>query len=325
MIVPKFWAEARLQHREPGRQVTVRRFGWSDASEAEAQSHADARAAEAMQRVLSGEKLRRRDPKVPYNGAEGVPIREEIVGQHGHVVITRNSYGALCLNTPDVLFADVDFDRRPPASLGCGMGVLLLAGIIWIDWKNGFQWRWLGFALLASIFGFALASVVNWCAIQIAGGAERLALRRIRRFSKAHPNWRLRVYRTPAGFRVLAVHRTFSPTEPEAGEFFRALGTDPLYVQMCTRQQCFRARVSPKPWRIGILAHLKPRPGVWPVKEEALPKRREWVLAYEAKAAAYASCRFELDLGIGDVHETPRVVQRIHDELCRAESGLPLA
>src|SRR6185295_15118966 len=43
MIVPKFWAEARLPHREPGRQVTVRRFGWSDTSEAEAQAHAETR------------------------------------------------------------------------------------------------------------------------------------------------------------------------------------------------------------------------------------------------------------------------------------------
>lgn len=28
MIVPGFWAEGRVQHKVPGRQVTVRRFGW---------------------------------------------------------------------------------------------------------------------------------------------------------------------------------------------------------------------------------------------------------------------------------------------------------
>ena len=38
-----------------------------------------------------------------------------------------------------------------------------------------------------------------------------------------------------------------------------AIGADPIYVQMCLRQHCFRARVSSKPWRIGIGQHLRPR------------------------------------------------------------------
>src|SRR5262245_45571689 len=99
MIVPQFWAEARIQQRVEKRQVTVRRFGWSDESQADAQINADARAREALARILAGESLPRRERKRPYNGAQGVPIREEIVDRHGDVVLTRNSYGALCLNT----------------------------------------------------------------------------------------------------------------------------------------------------------------------------------------------------------------------------------
>src|SRR5262245_4963295 len=113
MIVPTFWAEGRIQHRHAGRQVTVRRFGWSDESQAEAQANADSRAREALDRILTGEKLPRREPKVAYNGAQGVPIREEIVARHREIVLTRNSYGALCLNTPNVLFADVDLIDQP--------------------------------------------------------------------------------------------------------------------------------------------------------------------------------------------------------------------
>jgi hypothetical protein len=37
-----------------------------------------------------------------------MPIREEVVAQHGETAITRNAYGSLCLNTPNMLFADVD-------------------------------------------------------------------------------------------------------------------------------------------------------------------------------------------------------------------------
>ncbi|HNB89667.1 MAG TPA: hypothetical protein PLP91_04700, partial [Plasticicumulans sp.] len=107
MIVPAYWAEARRQQRKEGRQITVRRYGWSDASQADAQQHAETRAGEALQRLLAGERLDRREPKQPYNGADGLPIREEIVERHGTAVVTRNSYGARCLNVPDVLFADI--------------------------------------------------------------------------------------------------------------------------------------------------------------------------------------------------------------------------
>jgi hypothetical protein len=113
MIVPKYWAEGRIQQNRGGRKVTVCRFGWSDISQADAQAKADSRAKEASSRLVAGEKILRREPKIPYNGAEGVPIREEIVSRSGDAIITRNSYGARCLNTPNVLFADIDFALEP--------------------------------------------------------------------------------------------------------------------------------------------------------------------------------------------------------------------
>lgn len=120
MIVPQYWAESRQQHQGKGRKITVRRFGWSDTDQTEAQANADVRAKEALQRLISGEKLSLRDPKIPYNGAVGIPIREEIVSRLGDTIITRNSYGALCLNTPDVFFADIDFQQKQnfPATFG---------------------------------------------------------------------------------------------------------------------------------------------------------------------------------------------------------------
>ena len=51
----------------------------------------------------------RREARVAYNGSNGVPIREEVFAKHDDIIITRNLYGSLCLNTPNVLFADIDF------------------------------------------------------------------------------------------------------------------------------------------------------------------------------------------------------------------------
>ncbi len=325
MIVPRFWAEARVQHRQAGRQVTVRRFGWSDTSEADAQTRADARVREALDRILHGEKLNRRELKVPYNGAEGVPIREEILAEHGNTIITRNSYGAHCLNTPDVLFADVDFPESPAPRLVLIFSILVFLPTTWFLWQYGAGWRLILVPIVALFFGFIFAGWFHRARTLLAGGIEKYARRRIEAYAAKHPECRLRLYRTPSGFRVLAMHRLFDPGEPAVADFFTALGTDPVYVRMCLRQRCFRARLTPKPWRIGITEHSRPRPGVWPLRPEALPARQAWVARYEQASTAYAACHFVADLGQGLPHDTVRMVQQLHDELCRAESALPMA
>lgn len=325
MIVPQFWAEARYQQRVGKRQITVRRFGWSDQDLVQAQQHADERARAAMARIQAGEALQKREPKLPYNGADGLPIREEIVSRSGDTIITRNAYGALCLNSENVLFADVDFENSVPGRWPAvvnfvGVMLAILIGVSQRSWLLGLA---LGFAVL--LLSFPLAQWLYRFWLARTGGAERRARQRIHAFSAANPSWHLRLYRTPLGFRVLAMHRTFDPTEADVTRCFEALNTDVLYRQMCRNQRCFRARVSPKPWRIGISAHLRPRPGVWPVAPERLPDRQRWVEHYQARAQEFAACRFVEQLGSQSVHPDTLAVQRLHDELSRATSNLAIA
>jgi hypothetical protein len=326
MIVPQFWAEARLQQRKDGRQITVRRFGWSDTSQAAAQTNADARVKEAFERALAGEKLARSEPKIAYNGAAGVPIREEVISRHGDTVITRNSYGALCLNTPTVMFADIDFPVAPPLRTGFMVFALLAIFAIAIGWAMHSMLVGIALSILAIAVSAPSARLWHRKAQEAKGGAEQLAKDRIARFAQANPSWNLRVYKTPAGLRLLATHQPFDPGEPAVDAFFKAVGTDSVYAKMCVNQQCFRARVSPKPWRIGISRHMKPRPGVWPVRPERLPDRNAWIAAYDAKATNFASCKFIESIGSGIVHVTVVPVQELHDELCRANAAeMPIA
>lgn len=325
MIVPQYWAEARVRRRGGGKQVTVRRFGWSDTSEADAQAQAEARAQDAMQRLVGGERLPRREPRVAYNGADGVPIREEVLARHGSTVITRNAYGARCLNTPDVLFADVDMPHRPRAGLVVICAAVLLMASAASAWIEA-SWPLLLFTMLAAI-GLAspLARLLHRLRLAAVGGVEGLARARIERFAARHPGWHLRVYRTPAGFRVLALHALFNASDPEVEACFGALAVDPVYARMCRHQQCFRARLTAKPWRIGIAGHLRPRPGVWPVREERRAERDAWIADYERRASGHAACHFVTTLGNGQVHPKAREVQLLHDDACRAASSLPLA
>ena len=325
MIVPQYWAESRLQHRSKGRQVTVRRFGWSDTSRTEAQANADVRANEALRRMLNGEKLPSRDPKIPYNGAQGVPIREEIVSRHGETIITRNSYGARCLNTPNVFFADIDFQCEPSFRFACGVfGLLLLCAVI-SGWIADAKVVGVILAFLALVFTNVISKTLHAAIQKASGGQERAARNRIDRFLAQHPEWNLRLYRTPAGMRVLATHRTFSPGDPEVAECFRELHADSVYIAMCRNQECFRARVSAKPWRIGITTHMRPRPGVWPIAPERMPMRNAWIAEYEAAAKNFAACTLLESIGSGAMNLEAKAVLELHDELCAATSNRPIA
>lgn len=324
MIVPHYWAEAKRKTVVGGKQYTIKRFGWSDSSEAEAEANAKQRVDAAIAEVESGKKVRRIDHKIPYNGAEGLPIREEVISHHDDAVITRNSYGALCINTPDVLFADVDFESEASSRLmWISFAILVVTavagGLSLLSWKMVAL-----LAFIAALFTQTLAGAIHRATLAARGGHENIAMRAIRNFSNKHPEWNLRIYKTPMGYRVLAMHRTFDPRGDDTHAFLKEINADTNYGRMCSNQNCFRARISPKPWRIGI-SRMGPRPGVWPIKSEHMAARQQWVAAYEEAARNFASCKYIAHLGSESVHPKAEAIRALHDHYCRAEQNMALA
>ena len=133
------------------------------------------------------------------------------------------------------------------------------------------------------------------------------------------------MYETPAVLRLLATHQPFAPQSAKVAASFQAIGTDALYAQMCIKQNCFRARVSAKPRRIGIYETPRPRFGVCPVQPQYLRAREEWVRAREAKVSAFAACKFVAEICSGVVHTDVAATITLHDALCGANSGWPIA
>ena len=60
-------------------------------------------------------------------------------------------------------------------------------------------------------------------------------------------NWRL--YSTAKGARVIEVSRPWNPLGKDTLEVMELLSADPDYIRLCQEKACFRARLTPKPWR----------------------------------------------------------------------------
>jgi hypothetical protein len=258
---------------------------WSFRSLAEAQILAVQAAQQMAERFRHGDIPQRQRGYYP-NRPFREPVLREIRNAAGEVaaVVTRNSYGCLVLNTARVMFVDVDLPepKRP--------------------------------GLFQRLFGKPDPTPPGDPLDNVIAGAELWA--------RSHNDWGWRIYRTRAGLRLLATHTLFEPETAVSGGVFDALGADPLYRQLCKAQKCFRARLTPKPWRCDV---EKP-PGRWPWPSEQDEARfNKWEAAYQSAAADYATCALIRKAGNSEAHPDVQLILGLHDETTRAESKLELA
>ena len=297
MIIPRYWSLARETMRwtetfgaPRRRQLTVSRWGWSSVSQEDADKNAQERLKNLVDKGVP-EYRNRKEPKVPYNGAEGVPIREEIVEELPLCTVTRNSYGARVLNTPSVLIVDVDKDTMywPDKPWFYVAVVLSLLSLLAFSSFVPLQW---GFVSMICVLGtvFFIREMSWHISVMLKGGLEKMLVDRAKLLPLS-----FRIYVTPNGFRLIEQSKTFDPSSQEVQKIFEHLWADPLYVKMSQRQKCFRARLTGKPWRMDkvLKTSLSRMPkGVWPVSGEKLAHRVSWVSNYEKEVPLVSACRF---------------------------------
>lgn len=293
MKIPKFWASAETQARGRRGEFSILKWSWSDSTMAEALEKARAAAAAVAARITAGEPF----PDRYAYGAEQ-PLREEIVeeivGADGNAaaVITRNAYGALVLNAEHAMFVDMDFPSGAKGTSGGGGG------------------------LLARLFGKPQP------ADPVPPPAEASALQKIESWVQQNPEWGFRIYRTASGMRLIATQGLFDPEGAAALNAMHALGCDPLYVKLCRAQKSFRARLTPKPWRIKASAP----PVRFPYPDDKVGTMKRWVAGYDTASAKWATCRFLKAVGNAEVNREVQQIIDVHDANTRAgEQGLNLA
>lgn len=126
-----------------------------------------------------------------------------------------------------------------------------------------------------------------------------------------------RLYETANGMRVI-VTGVYCEPGGRGGRLMGHCNADPLFAFLCERQNCYRARLTPKPYRVKQ-RHIRYR---WPLEGRELEEARRWITEYEEKCRGKAVCRYIKTLGRQDM---PGRVVNFHDKETGASSGLPLA
>ena len=439
MLIPKYWAQykqrfdAKIASSSTLKQATIKRYGWSDSSQAEALLHAKARVVEAHEQWLAGEDIVRRERKEQYNQENGIPIREQIIAEHDfstinsstssfidnnlskqattHLIVTRNSYGAQVANVDNIAIIDVD-------------AIDLFAQLYPEDYDNfGMKWFWEDalnckvfdadsseyylklwtrndpkrFSMKPQVIGFVvisivLASIIAWLGLswlllivfmaammsylwrqasKLEKSAKQESKQKImtmlesidpfmidllKKRVASHINEQFRLYKTPAGFRIIVTHDTVLPNNEVVAEWFAYFHADANYARLCQTQQCFRARLTAKPWRmVEVIEQNKMEKDIpsrdfffidldlddasinalddeeyveFEQQQAQLIARQQWIEAYDNFAKNYRSCQYIESFASRDSKLAQTAIDEFiewHDTSCQVDKDLPLA
>jgi hypothetical protein len=288
--IPKFWAAVEgSDDGESGRFRYRRVWGWSMSSAADALAVAQERLRAVLAELRSGTKVGGYYPRVPLRE----PILDELlVDGEQALVVTRNRYGAEVLNTDRILIADIDIPELdgPPAGGGFLRRLLRRPAAETAP------------AAEPPVVVERLGTLADWAAV--------------------NPGFGVIVYRTASGLRVFVTGVSEPATSPTGGRILIELGADPIYRELCRTHGTFRARLTPKPWRIPRM--MAPQ-GRWPYPEGAAERSFQgWLAAYSAAIVNYAVCRRLAAHGPAPSALEQHII-RLHDERTRVTAELPLA
>ncbi|RSK42531.1 hypothetical protein [Hymenobacter perfusus] len=297
MQLYSYWARATLDcHDAEGNVYHLTAYAGSDLSPAAARQTADALLQARQARLLGNGEL----GEYPTGS---VPLREQLIRRvydtQGRELgaVTRNRYGSLVLNAPRLMILDVD-DHDLRQAMPRQPNVVPFS------------------------FSRFLRHLFNPppppAPLPPPDTHDQLQLR-LAAWLHLHPEWNFRLYRTRLGFRLIVTHRLLAPDSPEAQEVFAAMRTDSRYMHLCEKQDCYRARLSPKPWRIGWMR--PPHPFPYDTAEQG-QQQLEWEQQYHARSTEFSVCQWVGEYGSGHIYPEAETLITLHDDACLGDRKL---
>lgn len=313
MKIPRYWKQVFRQVEgvsfhgdhftlKDKNTADIYSWGYSDISQEDAHKNAEARVDQIVKALSSDHD---ENFYYPLNVLHEDILEELGVEEASKALVTRNRYFSQVLNTDNMMFVDIDvptWDIQP-----AGFWQRLFGKSDEVEVKNKRE--------TDKRFNEALIKVENYV--------------------KGDPGAGFLVYRTFAGFRLIASHKAFEPNSNETQQIFDALGTDPLFQKLCKVQECFRARLTPKFWRLnkelGSYPSIKFKitPSMiadWTDEHERRVKDfDEWIESYEEQHVSHATCHFVKHIGNQKTATELKALIKYHDQVTQSVSGKPLA
>ncbi len=125
-----------------------------------------------------------------------------------------------------------------------------------------------------------------------------------------------RIYETAKGIRVIG--KTYiDPNTKNFMPLMRKLSVDWIYIQLSIKQKCYRARLTPKPYRIKART-IKIKDPLVCESQNYL----EWSESYKKKSKNYSVVKLKKTIGNDFSNE---IIIRFHDEVCNLRGDEILA
>ncbi len=134
-------------------------------------------------------------------------------------------------------------------------------------------------------------------------------------------NWSIRIYRTHSGLRLITTHLAYESVDESFDAVCAAVAADAMFQELCHVQSCFRARLTPKPKRCGLISPECFFPFNNAEEEEYFAA---WLEAYSAESAQYGTCRYITTVGNEIILPRLLPLVTLHDDSTKAHSGLPI-
>lgn len=148
-----------------------------------------------------------------------------------------------------------------------------------------------------------------WDLLKKSKDSKSRIVEMVRKLSQKHTSkgCAFRIYETCRGIRVIVLGRQFNPKDSATESMMKDFNCDKLYALLCKKQDCFRARLTPKPGRMKLRGYKVKFPR--PRQEEA--EFRTWLSGYEAASRNFSVCKLIEQIGYGDITEAVK----LHDEI----------
>jgi len=114
--------------------------------------------------------------------------------------------------------------------------------------------------------------------------------------STAHSSYSemgFRIYETRKGYRVIVTNLKLSSKDQMVKKLFKRFNCDPIYARLCFKQECFRARLTPKPSNMKHPAYKV----IFPRNTIEQDQFAEWLSSYNKKSEKYSTCKLVHQVG----------------------------